>query len=149
MYVGESEKNIREIFQGARENSPCILFFDELDSLAPARGSASDTSSVLSRIVSTLLTEIDALAASAMPVFVVGATNRPDLLDSALTRPGRFDKSVHVGVAKGEEEKIKIVRAATRKFTLAPGVRLEDVSRSIGEGYTGADISAVANEAYM
>ena len=90
MYVGESEKNIWEIFEKAWDKSPCILFFDELDSLAPARGKSSDSNSVMDRIVAQLLTEIDSL--SQQKVYVIGATNRPDLLDSALLWPGRFDK---------------------------------------------------------
>ena len=91
MYVGESEKNIREIFERARENTPCVLFFDELDSIAPARGNGGDSNQVMDRIVAQILTEIDGVNSKGK-VFVIGATNRPDLLDSALLRPGRFDK---------------------------------------------------------
>ena len=91
MYVGESEKNIRDIFNKARANLPCIIFFDELDALVPNRGNGSDSSSVMDRMVSQFLTEIDGLGKEA-GLFVIGATNRPDLLDPSLLRPGRFDK---------------------------------------------------------
>ena len=88
MYIGESEKNVRAIFEAARNAKPCVLFFDELDSLAPQRGRGSDSGGVMDRVVSQLLTEVDGLQ-SGNEVFVIGATNRPDLLDPALLRPGR------------------------------------------------------------
>lgn len=103
MYVGESEKNVRDVFERARENLPCIIFFDELDSLAPARGKGADSSQVMDRIVAQLLTEIDGVGKSQSQgggyLFVIGATNRPDLLDSSLLITGRFDKMVYLGVA--------------------------------------------------
>lgn len=97
MYVGESEKNVRQVFDNARENLPCIVFFDELDSLAPARGKSADSSKVMDRIVAQLLTEIDGIGKKP-GLFTIGATNRPDLLDSALLRTGRFDKMIYLGV---------------------------------------------------
>lgn len=118
MYIGESERQVRVLFEKARSLQPCVLFFDELDSLAPARGQASGggAGGVLDRVVSQLLIEMDNLgdlhtvSAPASPdeqgaegtplpsgVFVIGATNRPDLLDTALLRPGRFDKKVLLG----------------------------------------------------
>jgi len=90
MYIGESEANVRRIFAKAREAQPCVIFFDELDSVAPKRGVSGDSGGVMDRIVSQLLAEIDGMnSQESGNVFVVGATNRPDLLDSALLRPGR------------------------------------------------------------
>ena len=88
---------MREVFASARRSTPCVLFFDELDSLAPARGRGNDGGGVMDRVVSQLLTEMDTLASGdgrTAGVFVIGATNRPDLLDAALLRPGRFDRKV-------------------------------------------------------
>jgi peroxin-6 len=87
MYVGESEANVRKVFEKARNAHPCVVFFDELDSLAPKRGDHGDSGGVMDRIVSQLLAELDGMSQS--DVFVIGATNRPDLLDPALLRPGR------------------------------------------------------------
>ena len=91
MYIGESEANIRRLFQRAREAKPCVIFFDELDSLAPKRGNHGDSGGVMDRIVSQLLAELDGMSSNtdSGSVFVIGATNRPDLLDPALLRPGR------------------------------------------------------------
>lgn len=102
MYIGESEKNIREVFERGRANRPCILFFDELDSLAPARGRSSDSNQVMDRIVAQLLTEMSGVT-KAKGLFVIGATNRPDLLDSALLQPGRFDKPIYLGMPSTSE----------------------------------------------
>ena len=89
MYVGESEKNVRDIFNKAKKSPPCIIFFDELDSLAPKRGTGSDSNQVMDRIVAQFLTELDDLQKESL-IFVIGATNRPDLLDQSLLRPGRL-----------------------------------------------------------
>ena len=119
-YIGESERNIRDLFEHAKQIAPCVLFFDEIDSIAPARAKNNDSSGgVMDRIVSQLLTEIDMIAVPtntrALPsdssvttgsivtdklVFVIAATNRPDLLDSALLRPGRFDRKIYLGVCE-------------------------------------------------
>lgn len=123
MYVGESEKNVREVFERARENLPCIVFFDELDSLAPARGKSADSSQVMDRIVAQLLTEIDGLGKKP-GVFTIGATNRPDLLDSALLRTGRFDKMIYLGVAQTTQERVKIIGAQTRNMKFGKDVNL-------------------------
>ncbi|EHA8588041.1 hypothetical protein COCNU_scaffold003979G000020 [Cocos nucifera] len=96
--AGESEKNVRDIFQKARSARPCVIFFDELDSLAPARGAAGDSGGVMDRVVSQMLAEIDGLNESSQDLFIIGASNRPDLIDPALLRPGRFDKLLYVGV---------------------------------------------------
>jgi peroxin-6 len=120
MYVGESEKNVRDIFQAARDARPCVLFFDELDSLAPARGRGSDGGGVMDRVVSQFLSELDGINedskshstsdAASRALFVIGATNRPDLLDNALLRPGRFDRLVYLGISSNPKEQLKIVR---------------------------------------
>jgi peroxin-6 len=148
MYVGESEKNVREVFERARENLPCIVFFDELDSLAPARGKGADSSQVMDRIVAQLLTEIDGLG-KRPGMFTIGATNRPDLLDSALMRTGRFDKLIYLGVAKTIEEKVKILKAQTRKMDLDEDVCFDDIARKLPPNFTGADFSALTSESYM
>ena len=92
MYIGESEANVRRVFQQARDAKPCVIFFDELDSVAPKRGNHGDSGGVMDRIVSQLLAELDGMASgqAGNDVFVIGATNRPDLLDAALLRPGRW-----------------------------------------------------------
>lgn len=126
MYVGQTELNVRNLFQKAHLNSPCVLFFDELDSLAPIRGKAGDSGGVMDRVVSQMLTEIDGLDknssekshtedSKSRQVFLIGATNRPDLIDPSLLRPGRFDKLVYVPVAKTIVERINIFKALTRK----------------------------------
>lgn len=116
-YIGESERNIRDLFEHAKQIAPCVLFFDEIDSIAPARAKNNDSSGgVMDRIVSQLLTEIDMIVAPTGSsdssvattgsivtdklVFVIAATNRPDLLDSALLRPGRFDRKIYLGVCE-------------------------------------------------
>lgn len=128
MYIGESEKNVREIFEKvfeflkfcyfylfkARKNVPCIIFFDELDALAPKRGLGSDSSNVMDRIVAQFLTELDGINKSGL-IFVIGATNRPDLLDESLLRPGRFDKKIYLGVCEDSDSRIKVLQAQTRK----------------------------------
>jgi peroxin-6 len=115
MYVGQSEQNVRDLFERARLASPCILFFDELDSLAPRRGrTSSDSSGVSDRLVSQLLTEIDQQQAD-HHVFIIGATNRPDLLDDSLLRPGRFDKLIYIGVTNEHEDRRQMFQALTHK----------------------------------
>ncbi len=124
MYVGQTELNVRNLFDKARFNSPCILFFDELDSLAPIRGRAGDSGGVMDRVVSQLLTEIDGLdkyssygSLSNKPtqIFLIGATNRPDLIDPSLLRPGRFDKLVYVPISNSLNERLNIFKALLRK----------------------------------
>lgn len=122
MYVGQTELNVRNLFEKARLNSPCILFFDELDSLAPIRGRAGDSGGVMDRVVSQLLTEIDGLdkynsssGEKVSQIFLIGATNRPDLIDASLLRPGRFDKLIYVPIAKGLAERVNIFKALIRK----------------------------------
>lgn len=120
MYIGESEANVRRVFQRARDARPCVVFFDELDSVAPKRGNQGDSGGVMDRIVSQLLAELDGMSGGddAGGVFVVGATNRPDLLDPALLRPGRFDKMLYLGVSDTHEKQQTILEALTRKQVL-------------------------------
>ncbi|KAK7505431.1 hypothetical protein BaRGS_00003176, partial [Batillaria attramentaria] len=113
MYVGQSEANVREVFKRARSASPCVIFFDELDSLAPNRGRSGDSGGVMDRVVSQLLAELDGLHKS-YDVFIIGATNRPDLLDPALLRPGRFDKLLYLGVSEDRQSQLNILTALTR-----------------------------------
>ncbi|MFY4816227.1 CDC48 family AAA ATPase, partial [Haloarcula sp. AONF1] len=145
-YVGESEKGVREVFSKARENAPTIVFFDEIDSIATERGKNSGDSGVGERVVSQLLTELDGLE-SLEDVVVVATTNRPDLIDSALLRPGRLDRHVHVPVPD-EEARRRIFEVHTRNKPLADDVDLDALARKT-EGYVGADIEAVAREASM
>jgi peroxin-6 len=114
MYVGESERNVRAVFERARAARPCVLFFDEMDSLAPARGHGSDGGGVMDRVVSQLLTELDGMGKSA-DVFIVGATNRPDLLDPALLRPGRLDRCVYLGVSENHDQQLRILQVRKKQ----------------------------------
>ncbi|MCL7384921.1 MAG: CDC48 family AAA ATPase [Thaumarchaeota archaeon] len=144
-WVGESEKAVREIFRKARETAPCIIFFDELDSIAPRRGLHPDAG-VTDRIVNQLLTEMDGLQ-TLKGVVVIGATNRPDILDPALLRPGRFDRLLYVP-PPDLEARYQIFKIHTREMPLDESVDLRKLAE-VTEGYTGADIEAVCREAAM
>ncbi|KFV80298.1 Peroxisome assembly factor 2, partial [Struthio camelus australis] len=148
MYVGQSEENVRNVFARARAAAPCIIFFDELDSLAPNRGQSGDSGGVMDRVVSQLLAELDGLHSS-RGVFVIGATNRPDLLDPSLLRPGRFDKLVYVGINEDRESQLQVLSAITRKFKLDPAVSLPSVLEKCPTQLTGADIYALCSDAMM
>jgi len=145
-YVGESEKGVREVFEKARSNAPTVVFFDEIDSIATERGQRSGDSGVGERVVSQLLTELDGLEALE-DVVVIATTNRPDLIDSALLRPGRLDRHVHVPVPD-EEARRKIFEVHTRNKPLAEDIDLDDLAART-EGYVGADIEALCREASM
>eukprot|EP00178_Gracilaria_changii_P008725 TRINITY_DN261_c0_g1_i10.p1 TRINITY_DN261_c0_g1~~TRINITY_DN261_c0_g1_i10.p1 ORF type:complete len:776 (-),score=93.57 TRINITY_DN261_c0_g1_i10:6343-8670(-) len=150
MYVGESEKNVREVFQRAIVAAPCVIFFDELDALAPNRGRGSDSGGVSDRVVSQLLAELD-LISSRSDIFVIAATNRPDLIDSGLLRPGRLDKLVYVQMPRFREDQVKILKAQTAKFSFADDV---DLSKALSHApepplLSGADIYAIASSAWM
>lgn len=150
MYIGESEANVRKVFQKARDARPCVVFFDELDSVAPKRGNQGDSGGVMDRIVSQLLAELDGMSGSGGEgVFVVGATNRPDLLDEALLRPGRFDKMLYLGISDTHEKQQTILEALTRKFVLGPQVSLEQISKKCPFTYTGADFYAMCSDAML
>ncbi|VDI35901.1 peroxisomal ATPase PEX6-like [Mytilus galloprovincialis] len=148
MYVGQSEQNIREVFERARSATPCVIFFDELDSLAPNRGKSGDSGGVMDRVVSQLLAELDGLHKSS-DVFVIGATNRPDLLDPALLRPGRFDKLLYLGVSQDTDSQLKILQALTRKFKLEKNLELRNVVEKCPKNLTGADFYALASDAML
>ncbi|AFL66054.1 CDC48 family AAA ATPase [Desulfurococcus amylolyticus] len=143
-WVGESEKAIRQIFRRARMVAPAVVFFDEIDSIAGVRG--SDPSGVIDRIVNQLLTELDGIQ-PLRRVVTIAATNRPDLLDPALLRPGRFDRLVYVP-PPDYNARLQIFKVHTRKLPLAEDVNLDELARRT-EGYTGADIAAVCREASL
>ena len=152
MYIGESEANVRRVFQRARDARPCVVFFDELDSVAPKRGNQGDSGGVMDRIVSQLLAELDGMSdgeEGGGGVFVIGATNRPDLLDQALLRPGRFDKMLYLGVSDTHDKQLTILEALTRKFTMHPDMSLRRVAESLPFTYTGADLYALCSDAML
>ena len=152
MYIGESEANVRRVFQKARDARPCVVFFDELDSVAPKRGNQGDSGGVMDRIVSQLLAELDGMSNGedgAGGVFVIGATNRPDLLDQALLRPGRFDKMLYLGISDTHDKQLTILEALTRKFTLHPRTSRQRVAESLPFTYTGADLYALCSDAML
>ncbi|MEQ2223556.1 peroxisomal assembly protein [Ilyodon furcidens] len=134
------------VFHRARSAAPCVVFFDELDSLAPNRGRSGDSGGVMDRVVSQLLAELDSLQSSA-GVFVIGATNRPDLLDQSLLRPGRFDKLVYVGISEDRVSKLQVLQAILRKFQLEPAVNLQDLVDQCPAHMTGADLYALCSDA--
>ncbi len=145
-WVGESEKGVREVFKKARQTAPTVIFFDEIDSIASTRGAGSTDSGVTQRVVNQLLTEIDGLE-ELQDVAVVAATNRVDIIDPALLRPGRFDRHVKVG-DPNEEARVAIFNVHTKNMPLADDVDLEKLAKKT-EGYVGADIEAVCREAVM
>ena len=144
-WVGESEKAVRETFRKARQAAPCIIFFDEIDAIAPSRGGLGD-SHVTERVISQMLTELDGLE-ELRDVIVIAATNRPDIVDAALLRPGRFDRLIYIPPPDKEARK-EIFKIHTKKKPLADDVNLEELAERT-EGYTGADIAALCNEAVM
>ena len=145
-WVGESESGIREIFRKAKQSAPTVVFFDEIDSVAPVRGTGYSDSNVTERVVSQLLTELDGLE-ELQKVFVLAATNRPELVDPALLRPGRFDRILQVPVPdKGA--RLEILKLNTANNPLAPDVDLARIAEKT-EGYTGADLAGVASTAVM
>ncbi len=145
-WVGESEKAVRETFRKARQAAPAVIFLDEIDSIAPARGGSTSDSHVTERVISQILTELDGLE-SLNSVIVIAATNRPDIIDPALLRPGRFDRLIEIGLPD-ELARLAILKIHTAKKPLAADVSLEELARKT-ERYSGADLSAVVNEALM
>lgn len=142
-YVGESERAVRQVFSRARTSSPCVIFFDELDALVPRRDDTLSESS--SRVVNTLLTELDGLESRGQ-VYVIGATNRPDMIDPAMCRPGRLDKLCYVDLPN-EEERGEILKTLTKKSPLGEDVELQLIaSENNTRGYSGADLYAVVRE---
>jgi transitional endoplasmic reticulum ATPase len=145
-WVGESEKGVREVFRKARQAAPCIIFFDELDAIAPVRGADFGDSHVTERVISQLLTELDGLEILTN-VVVIGATNRPDIIDPALLRPGRFDRLLYVS-PPDYESRIQIIKIHTKKKPLAEDFKIEEMAANT-DGYTGADIASVVSAAVM
>ena len=145
-WVGESEKGVREIFRKARQAAPCIIFFDEIDAIAPVRGGDFGTSHVTERVISQMLTELDGLEVLTN-VVVIAATNRPDIIDPALLRPGRFDRLLYVPPPDYESRK-QIIHIHTKKKPLADDTNIDNLATKM-DGYTGADIAAVASAAVM
>jgi transitional endoplasmic reticulum ATPase len=153
-WVGESERGIREIFRRARQASPCVIFFDEIDSIAPIRGVGGETA-VTERVVSQLLTELDGIE-SLHGVVVLAATNRADMIDTALLRPGRFDKIILVPLPDKEGRKkileinikeIPVIRESMANGTKNPDYVDIDKIAEVTDGMSGADVASIANTA--
>jgi transitional endoplasmic reticulum ATPase len=145
MWFGESEANVRDVFDKARQSAPCVLFFDELDSIANQRGSSQgDAGGAADRVLNQLLTEMDGMNAK-KTVFIIGATNRPDIIDSALLRPGRLDQLIYIPLPD-EASRLRIFQAALRKSPLAKEVDLEALARYT-QGFSGADITEICQRA--
>jgi transitional endoplasmic reticulum ATPase len=145
-WVGESEKGVREIFRKARQAAPCIIFFDEMDAITPARGGSFGDSHVTERVISQFLTELDGLEILTN-VVVIGATNRPDIIDPALLRPGRFDRILYVP-PPDRDSRLQIIKIHTKKKHLAEDVNIEELADDT-DGYTGADIASLSSAAVM
>ena len=146
-WVGESEKGVREVFRKARQAAPCLIFFDEIDAIAPTRGAGfGGDSHVTERLISQMLTELDGLEILTN-VIVIAATNRPDIIDPALLRPGRFDRLLYIP-PPDRESRIQILKIHTKKMPLANDINIERLADDMN-GYTGADIASVASAAVM
>ncbi len=145
-WVGESEKAVRETFRKARQAAPSVVFLDEIDSIAPSRGGMSSDSHVTERVISQILTELDGLE-SLNSVMVIAATNRPDIIDQALLRPGRFDRLIEIGLPD-ETARQEILKIHMAKKPLAEDVKVEELAK-LTEKYSGADLGALVNEAVM
>lgn len=145
-YVGESERAVREVFRKAKQASPCLVFFDEIDALAPRRGAGGAESHVSERVVGQFLAELDGIERLS-GVLVLAATNRRDILDPALLRPGRFDALVEIPYPN-ERERLEILRVHARGKPLAPGLRLDALAAQT-EGLTGADLAAICQRAAL
>ncbi len=145
-WVGESEKAVREVFRKARTAAPAVIFFDEIDAMVPRRGLGYADSGVSERVISQLLTEMDGLV-SLQNVVVIGATNRPDIVDPAILRPGRFDRLIYVP-APEEQSRLRILEIYTKNMPLSDDVDLEGLAQAT-KGYSGADLEALCREAAM
>lgn len=145
-WVGESEQGVREVFRKAKQTAPTVIFFDEIDSIASTRSANDSDSGVTKRVVNQLLTEMDGLE-ELEDVTIIAATNRPDILDAGLMRPGRFDRHIKVDLPN-EEARLSIFKVHTESMPLADDVSLEKLAKQT-DGYVGADIEAVCREAAM
>ena len=145
MWFGESEANVRELFDKARGAAPCVLFFDELDSIARARGSSGgDAGGAGDRVINQILTEMDGMGAK-KSVFIIGATNRPDIIDPAVLRPGRLDQLIYIPLPD-EGSRLNIFKSVLRKSPVAPDVDLEFMARTV-HGFSGADLTEICQRA--
>jgi transitional endoplasmic reticulum ATPase len=145
MWFGESEANVRDIFDKARSASPCVLFFDELDAIAKARGSSlGDAGGAADRVINQLLTEMDGMGAK-KNVFIIGATNRPDIIDPAILRPGRLDQLIYIPLPD-LGSRMQVLKSCLRRSPLAPDVDLEHLAKST-PGFSGADITEICQRA--
>ncbi|MBI3989306.1 MAG: AAA family ATPase, partial [candidate division NC10 bacterium] len=144
-WVGEAERGVREVFKKAKQAAPCIIFFDELDAIAPVRSERGD-SGVTARVISQLLTELDGIE-ELRGVVVLAATNRLDMVDPALLRPGRFDSLIEIPLPD-EGARLEILKVHTRGRPLAQDVDLPSLARGT-EGVSGAEIEAVCQKATM
>ncbi|KAJ3407291.1 hypothetical protein HDU80_009190 [Chytriomyces hyalinus] len=144
-FVGESERGVRMVFSRAASSAPCVIFFDELDALCPARSNDSESQSS-SRLVNTLLTEMDGMNTRAQ-VYIVAATNRPDMIDPAMLRPGRLDKTLYIDLPNADE-RFEILKTISRKTPISPQVCLKTVAADVRcDGFSGADLAALVREA--
>jgi transitional endoplasmic reticulum ATPase len=147
MWVGESEKGVRKIFERARQVAPCIIFFDEVDSLASRRGAGGDGGSkVADHVLNQLLAEMDGIEDNS-DIVIIGATNRPDMLDAAILRPGRFDRILLVGPTD-KKGRLDILKIHTKNMPLAKDVDIQDIAERT-EGYVGSDLESLCREAAM
>lgn len=144
MWFGESEANVRDVFDKARQAAPCVLFFDELDSIAKARGTSAGDSGGSDRVLNQLLTEMDGIGAK-KNVFVIGATNRPDQIDPALMRPGRLDQLIYIPLPD-ELSRLSVLRSVLKRSPLAPEVQLTAIAK-ITAGFSGADLTEICQRA--
>jgi len=145
MWFGESEANVRDVFDKARATAPCVMFFDELDSIAKARGGGGgDAGGAGDCVLNQILTEMDGMN-SKQNVFIIGATNRPDQIDSALLRPGRLNQLIYIPLPY-ELSRVSILKAALNKSPVAPEVNLEFLAKNT-HGYSGADLTEICQRA--
>merc|ERR1711976_767099 len=145
MWFGESEANVRDVFEKARQAAPCVLFFDELDSIAQQRGGSSgDGGGAADRVMNQLLTEMDGVGAK-KNVFIIGATNRPDIIDTALMRPGRLDQLIYIPMPDFES-RLSILRATLRKSPVSKDVDLAYLAAQTDK-FTGADLTEICQSA--
>ncbi|TNN19099.1 Transitional endoplasmic reticulum ATPase isoform 2 [Schistosoma japonicum] len=145
MWFGESEANVRDIFDKARQAAPCVLFFDELDSIAKARGgSVGDAGGAADRVINQLLTEMDGMSAK-KNVFIIGATNRPDIIDGAILRPGRLDQLIYIPLPD-EPSRVNILKANLRKSPIAKDVDINFLAK-VTHGFSGADLTEICQRA--
>ncbi|XP_071951959.1 transitional endoplasmic reticulum ATPase [Antedon mediterranea] len=145
MWFGESEANVRDVFDKARQAAPCVLFFDELDSIAKSRGgSVGDAGGAADRVINQVLTEMDGMG-SKKNVFIIGATNRPDIIDSAILRPGRLDQLIYIPLPD-EQSRLSILKANLRKSPVSKDVDLDYVAK-MTHGFSGADLTEICQRA--